>query len=124
LFRLGGQADAQILDDLVLQFFAAVAPAARAGELFHAAAQAAKAHDAGRLPELGAQLVAQAREKEKFQAVGGFARKTVEVGRAGVWRARFDDAGADGQAESVEDFSRAMANSPTVTVSRRSSRLK
>src|ERR1035437_6977824 len=86
LLRLGGQTAAQILDDLVLQCFAPMAPAARSGKLFHAGAQSAKMHDARRLPELNAEFVAQSREKEEFQAVGGFAREPAEVGRNGVRR--------------------------------------
>ena len=76
-----------------------MAPAARAGKLLDAAAQSAKAHDARRLPKLGAEFVAQAREEKQFQAVGGFVREPVEVGFDGALRMRFDGAGADGKPE-------------------------
>src|SRR5258708_3561859 len=43
LRRFGGETFAQVFDNLVLDFFAAPAPALRAGELLHATAQSAKA---------------------------------------------------------------------------------
>ena len=80
LLRFGGKAAAEVFDDVVLQFFATDTPAPRTGELLDAAAQSAKAQNARRLAELGAKFVAQAREKEKFEAVGGFAREQAKVG--------------------------------------------
>src|ERR1035437_6473368 len=82
LLRLGGEAAAQVFDDLVLDEFAAGAPAAGAGELLGAAAQAAKMQHAGRLPEMEPEFVAQAGEEKKFEAVARFAGEEAEVGLA------------------------------------------
>src|ERR1700722_1273983 len=57
LLRLGGQATAQVFDDLFLHFFAARAPASRSGELLDAAAQSTKAQNTRGLTELLAQFV-------------------------------------------------------------------
>src|ERR1035437_4749920 len=78
LLRLGGEAAAQGFDNLVLDEFAAGAPAARAGELLGAAAQAAKTQAAGRLPEMEPEFVAQAGEEKKFEAVARFAGEQAE----------------------------------------------
>src|SRR5882757_5093598 len=74
LFRLGGQALAEIAHDLVLDQLAAAAPALCAGELLDAAAQSAETQQSRRLAELGAQFIAQSGKEEQFQAVVGFVR--------------------------------------------------
>jgi len=75
LFRLGGEALAQVFDDLVLQIFAAGAPPLRAGQMLDAAAQSAKTHKLRRLTQLAAQGVAQAREEKQLPSVARFMRE-------------------------------------------------
>src|SRR5208282_371975 len=104
LLRFGGEAAAEVFDDVILQLFATDTPASRAGELLDAAAQSAKAQNARRLAELGAKFVAQAREKEKFEAVGGFAREQAKVGFDNFPRAAFQRAGADDKAKLAQNF--------------------
>src|SRR5580658_10667235 len=48
----GGEAFAQVLNDLVLQSFAAAAPAPCPGHLLHATAQAPETHQPRRMPQL------------------------------------------------------------------------
>ena len=58
----------EVAHDLVAHRTAAVAPAARADEVFDAVVQAAEAHEARGLAELLAEEFAQAREEEEFAA--------------------------------------------------------
>src|ERR1035437_457666 len=82
LLRLGGEAAAQVFDDLVLDEFAAGAPAAGAGELLGAGAPGAEKQDAGGVPGPEPEFIAQAGEEKKFEAVARFAGEQAEVGLA------------------------------------------
>src|SRR5450432_645351 len=104
LLRLGGEAFAEVADNLVLHFFAARAPALRAGELLDAAAQSAKAQDARRLLQLHPQFTAQPRKEEKFKAVGGFARDEAEISFENLFRERRRFVGVKGEAKIAQNF--------------------
>jgi hypothetical protein len=70
---------AQVLNDLLLHFFATRTPTASPGELFDAAAQTVKAQHLRRMAEPGAQFMAEAREEKQLQAIGGLAGEMGEV---------------------------------------------
>ena len=66
---LGSQALAKVIDDLLLEFIAAGAPAARASQLFDATAQAAKPDEMRWLAESRANFVAQTGKEEQLQTL-------------------------------------------------------
>ena len=65
---MGTQAEAQIIDDLVVQYLAPARPALRADQLFDAATQAVEAKDARGLAELRAHFFAETLKENQLKS--------------------------------------------------------
>src|SRR5437667_10436639 len=77
---LGGQALAEILDNLVVEFLTTTGPAAGPRQLLDAASQTGEANHMGRLDELLAQFVTKPREEGELKALAGLASQLAQVG--------------------------------------------